>query len=330
MSSPAVVSDRLIALNQFFSSWYTSMAYATTQAQLAIDGIVSDVDPNKKASGLKDDILLALTLGLAFLGGPEAEAVGQVAATAAKALITALQQAPGAVKALWPQGSTDTQIWQMASLSDDLGNLDSSIRARINAGLQLVQTDVPTFLAFAAGGQFSMPNPPSIDKETAGLEEALKTYLVSKALDSNNLMGIISIGSNEVTTQSTHGRCTVDFPSFCTGDKINLWHSDNSNANYMLAPKGGTGDNTPASNMIKDILEKKYTTGNQLYDAAATCNGMWNTDQEAWNEPLRTFSFYTRPEGVDLFKMTDKGIDFSCLSQLSIWHEDGDFGAPAS
>ena len=214
VSSPENVSDRLIALNQFFSSWYTSMAYATTQAQLAIDGIVTDVDPNKKASGLKDDILLALTLGLAFLGGPEAEAVGQVAATAAKTLITALQQAPGAVKALWPQGSTDTQIWQMASLSDDLGNLDSSIRARINAGLELVQTDVPTFLAFAAGGQFSMPSPPSIDKETAGLEAALKTYLVSKALDSNNYMGIISIGYNRIDQLSTHGICTVDFPGF--------------------------------------------------------------------------------------------------------------------
>ena len=112
--------------------------------------------------------------------------------------------------------------------------------------------------------------------------------------------------------------------------KINLWHSDNSNAEYQLAPKGGTGDNTPASNMIKDILEKKYTTGNQLYDAAATCNGMWDTDLEAWNEPLKTFSQYTRPAGVDLFKMTDKGIDFSCLSQLTIFHQDGDFGAPAS
>ena len=79
------------------------MAYATTQAQLAINGIISDVDPNKQASGLKDDILLALTLGLAFLGGPEAEVVGQVAATSAKVLVTALQQAPGAVKALWPR-----------------------------------------------------------------------------------------------------------------------------------------------------------------------------------------------------------------------------------
>ena len=218
----------------------------------------------------------------------------------------------------------------MASLSDDLGNLDSSIRARINAGLQLVQTDVPTFLAFAAGGQFSVPSPPSIDKQTAGLEEALKTYLVSKALDSNNYMGIIWIGMNEVITESTHGRCTVDFPGFCTANNINMWHSDNSNADYLLAPKSGTGDNTPASNMIKDIFEKKYTTGNQLYDAAATCNGMWNTDREAWNEPLKPFSLYTRPAGVDLFKMTDTGIDFSCLSQLTIWHLDGDFGAPAS
>lgn len=152
------------------------------------------------------------------------------------------------------EGSTDTQIWQMVSLSDDLRTLDSSIRARINAGLQLVQTDVPIFLAFAAGGQFSMLSPPSIYKQTAGLEEALKTYLVSKALDSNNYMGIISIGSNKVIAESSHGRCTVDLPDFCTSSKENLWHSDNSNADYLLAPKGGTRDNTPASNLIKGYL----------------------------------------------------------------------------
>ena len=102
------------------------MAYATTQAQLAIDGIISDVDPNKKASGLKDDLLLALTLGLAFLGGPEAEAVGQVAATAAKALVTALQQAPGAVKALWPRTCTLESLLPFSVGSLSFGACSSS------------------------------------------------------------------------------------------------------------------------------------------------------------------------------------------------------------
>lgn len=60
---------------QPFSTWYTAMAYAITQAGLAIAGIVSDVEPGKKASGLRDNILLALTVGLALLVGPEAALV---------------------------------------------------------------------------------------------------------------------------------------------------------------------------------------------------------------------------------------------------------------
>ena len=94
----------------------------------------------------------------------------------------------------------------------------------------------------------------------------------------------------------------------------------------MLAPKKGTTDNSPAIKMITNILEKGYTTGNQLYDAAATCNGMWDSNLEAWKEPLNKFAQYTTPAGVDLFKMTDKGIDFSCLSQLTIFHQSDDFG----
>ncbi|KAL8951818.1 MAG: hypothetical protein Q9222_002234 [Ikaeria aurantiellina] len=319
-AQPHYIIFNIYALNQFFSTWYTAMAYATTQAGLAVDGIVQDVDPNKKASGLKEEILTALIAGFAFLAGPEAAVVGQAAAAGAKVLVTALQQAPGVVKALWPQGTTDTQNWQMANLKDTLGSLDKEIRGRINAALQLVMTDPPTFLDFAANGQFSMPSPPSLDEQTANLDEALKTYLLSKALDANGYDVLLQIGQNRqhYHSQAQAGCNFYTSTGICNGDS-GIWHSNNSNADYILAPKGGTADNSQAVTITKNAFEKGYSSGRALFDAAATCNGLWDTPREAWKDGLTTFQPYPRPEGVQLFSVSRTGIDFSCLSQLTVF-----------
>ena len=309
------VSHDSIALNFFFSSWYTAMAYATTQAQTAVDGIIQEIDPKKKASGKLNEILTGLTLGLAFLGAPEAAVVGKVAATAASVLITGLQQAPGTVKALWPQDTTDSQLWQMASLSDSLGTLDKQIRGRINAALHEVMTDVPTFLAFAVHGQFSNPSPPSIDKETDGLDQALKTYLVSKALDANAMFGFMAHHYLICpVSYNSMGECITEDPAALTD-----WHSNNSNADYNIVPNGGTADLRPQNEILHNLLQKGYTTGRQLFDGAATCNGMWNTPLEAWND-LEQFHYYPPPEGQELFVVSAQGIDFSCVSQWTIFH----------
>ena len=291
------------------------MAYATTQAQTAVDGIIQEIDPKKKASGKLNDILTGLTLGLAFLGGPEAAVVGKVTATAASVLVTGLQNAPGTIKALWPQDTTDSQLWQMASLSDSLGTLDKQIRGRINAALHEVMTDVPTFLAFAVHGQFSNPSPPSIDKETGGLDQALKTYLVSKALDANAMYGFMA-------HHYPNEECPVSYN--CMGECITEpartnWHSNNSNADYKILPQGGTADTRPQNDLLHNLLQKNYTTGRQLFDGAATCNGMWNTQLEAWNE-LEAFRYNPPPEGKALFAVSAQGIDFSCVSQWTIFH----------
>ena len=301
------------------------MAYATSQAQLAIAGIITDVDPDKKASGKLDDILTGLTLGLAFLAGPEFAEVGQVVNAAAKALTVAIQNAPGAVKALWPEGTADTQTWQIGSLSDDLGNMDDEIRGRINAGLQLVETDVPTFLAFGKAGQFSSPTPPSLDKETTDLEAALKLYLVSTALDANAYQaGLVenedqqSRGGKGIPGGANDGCLYYTNIGLCTGPS-GVWHSNNSNADYTLEPSGGTTDSSQAITIIQDMFTKGYTTGNQLFDGAATCNGLWDSTTESWISGLADSEPYSRSAGAQLYSFSDTGFDFSCLSQLTIF-----------
>lgn len=166
------------ALNQVFTSWYYATDFATTQAALAITGIIDDVDPDKKASGLLNDLLTAFSLGFAFIGIPEVEATELAVKTIASIVLTAAQQAPGVIKALWPTGH-GTQTRQMESLSDSLGALTTQFQDNINNALQLVQSDIPSFLAFAGRSVFSDHSPPSLPNETYGLEAAFKTYLVS-------------------------------------------------------------------------------------------------------------------------------------------------------
>lgn len=73
-----------------------------------IDEIIQEVDPKVKTHNVLNDILTALTAGLAFI--PE---VGPAASTsvkvATKALTVGVQQAPGVAKAIWPSGTADVR-----------------------------------------------------------------------------------------------------------------------------------------------------------------------------------------------------------------------------
>lgn len=294
-------------MNQFFTSWYYATNFATTQAALAITGIIDDVDPDKKANGLLNDLLTAFGLGLAFVGIPEVEAIEPAVKTIAWIVLTAAQQAPGVVKALWPTG-TGTQTWQMSSLSDSLDSLSTQFQGHINNALQSVQSDVPSFIAFAGGGVFSSPSPPSLPNETYGLDAAFKTYLVSTALTANNhqfVMYIDAVKPSTCTYDTNTGLCT----SFVSSDGSD-WYSTNSNAQYNLDPD---------PNMLPDIINNNYTTGRQLFDGAATCNGMWDTAKEAWQANMTQNTGYPSPKDTGVFSISAAGLDFSCLSQATVY-----------
>ena len=92
-------------MHAFFLDWYHAVDGASgTPASSIIDGIIQEVDPEKKTHSFLGAILTALTAGLAFIPavGPEVSA-GVSAATTA--LVTGLQQAPGIAKAIWPEGT---------------------------------------------------------------------------------------------------------------------------------------------------------------------------------------------------------------------------------
>ena len=67
-----------IAINDFFTSWFLALPYATQQAELVIQDVTNELDPEKKTNSALSDILTALITGLAFTG-PEGAAAGAAA-----------------------------------------------------------------------------------------------------------------------------------------------------------------------------------------------------------------------------------------------------------
>lgn len=109
--------QKCLAVNTFFNDWYTAVQYVATRGSLAIQPIVGEVDIPQDNNLVLGDILIAFSAGLAFVGLPEvgaavevADGINAAATTAGQFLVTALQQAPGVAKAIWPSGTTDVGL----------------------------------------------------------------------------------------------------------------------------------------------------------------------------------------------------------------------------
>ena len=177
------------ALNNFFTNWYLALNFASSQAALIIPSLITLVDPDQTSNFVLGDILTALTAGLAFLSVPEISAaafdIEEATVTAAKSLIAGLQQAPGVAKAIWPTGTLSSQLVQIGDLAGTLGKVDSEVSDMINGGLELLMTDVPSFVSFASTGAWSEGTPYSLPNTVNGLDLGLKTFLVSTAMGKN-------------------------------------------------------------------------------------------------------------------------------------------------
>ena len=177
------------AINNFFTNWYLALHLASAQAALVIPALITLVDPDKSSNFILGDVLSALSAGLAFLSVPEISAaafgIEEATVAAAKALVAAIQQAPGVSKAIWPSGTTSSQVVQIGDLAQKLGDVDSEVSDMINSGLELLMSDVPSFVSFASTGAWSGGDPYSLPNTVKGLDLALKTFLVSTAISKN-------------------------------------------------------------------------------------------------------------------------------------------------
>jgi len=296
-------------INNFFTTWWEGLQMALSQAQLIIHSVVHQLDPTHQSRFTLYNLLVAATVGLAFVALPEV-AIGVTGISASllnagQYLLIGLQSAPMVGRAMWPTGTVDSRLVQIGNIKSELSQINQEIGGMLNNGLEAVMGDISTFALFASAGHFSGATSFSLPQSTAGLDMALKTFIISNAMTQNgwNAVPQLWMSREEVSSTEYGTRCEFGPDNYdtCTDSTTGtaFWYSNNTGIAYHLRPKG----DTPTSNrqLMLDIVENDWSTLPALFDGAFSCiaTGYANS-----SEP-----FQIRINGT---------IDLSCVSQLNI------------
>ena len=210
---------------------------------------------------------------------------------AAQTLALGLQQAPGVAKALWPAGTTDSQIFQMSALESELTAAKDQIEAIINSGLGLIMSDVPTFVNFASSGAFSGHESLSLPNVTEGLDFALKTYMTSESLLQNGWFAVImgTFPPGEFDNMPSCSQITGGVLCSETGDKsqydrsAGLFWSESSQRQYLVQNHKGDSYSWP---IMSAINSNGWADMGTLFDGSYGCtyNGKLGLTKQAHEE----------------------------------------------
>lgn len=302
-----MLTDELV-INQFFTTYFTALQFATGPAALAISAIVNELDPLKPKDQVLPliAILTALSFGLAFLGAPTL-AVGILTSPwtnevkyAAQAFIISMQQSPSLAKTLYPTGTDDSKTLQIGQLSTDLGTTVETLSSMINNAVTLLMNDLPTFVQFAQSGKYSSMISFSIPNETVGLDIALKTYLSSKAMGGNGWWASPSVGPF-LRTDDEFKNCVFNEYNLCVENNDNVAYlSPDTGRRYTLVQTKGNSDRTP-NQLAQDLVKNQWAPLNVLFDGAFNCTAKGKA-------------------GTTDIQFTFNGtLDVSCISQLPLY-----------
>jgi len=159
----------------------------------SINLIIPVVDPEKKTHVGLNYALTAATIGLGVIPviGPEVAGLSAITLAGANLAIAGLKKAPEVAKAIWPVGTDDSQVQQIAMLQGSIPAIQANATQNIGVGLALVQgylqSDVSKFLAFVDNSGFSVQQNslPTVFSSTAGTHPlllAFTTFLATTAL----------------------------------------------------------------------------------------------------------------------------------------------------
>ena len=242
-----------------------------------VDAIKSDMPHDEALPGDTSlgALLSLLSAGLAFINFPAGGA-------GSKVFSTAIQQAPGVGKALMTTGSLGSKVTPLDQIESSLGEILSQLQINLANTLYATQTDFLSFISHASNGSF-IANVASLNASTAGLTRQMKTYIVSQALQSHNI--IITVARNP----NIYGLSQKTFSQPENGTMLpqNSWH-----VNCQDPPdEHGVCDNWWLDNMTNDsyalfklddmehnyyglmetIFGAGWTTGAELFIGADDC-----------------------------------------------------------
>lgn len=236
--------------------------------------------------------MTALTAGLAFIPG-----IGEGVSAATKAgvtvLVTALQQAPGVAKAIWPAGTDDSQTIQLANINAELASVQEKFTTGVVSALATVMSDVPSFIAFAQDGAFSGQDQVSLPDDTTSLGSALNTYVLSTAMTANGMHALPILASSKAYIESTKSCTFDDTNNICVspGNYYSYFFSEATNIAYsMYGP----------SDVLNDIVTNHWAPLEALFDGAYNC------------------AVKGGGQGKPLTFFMDNQLDWSCVSQLKL------------
>ena len=210
---------------------------------------------------------------------------------------------PNIGRFLFPTGNAAADLIQLADLSSNFAQrVLIPVQSNLNMTLASVMANQTEFLAFALQGNFSA-KPPALPDQANYLYYAFNTYLVSAALNGNNIYGVRGTDLQQLATNGTKLSYNLDCKTYdeqCVCDAF--WHSeiygefsldnfDHMNRNYGKQ---------------LSTLFQNLTTGELLFEGALACNAEGNFGQR-----------------VNLTANVG-GANTACISQLRIltWQMD--------
>ena len=250
-------------------------------------------------------------MGLAFLGAPSIAVtvlgLSTLVRSAAQGLIISLQQAPGAAKALWPTGTENSKSVQIANLEAELANSTNQLAEMINTAVQLLMSDVPTFVKFVESGQYSGTESLSLPSKVEGLDYALRTYMTSEAFAQNGWKATAYPGPFETAQDvenslvgGTGFSCTMGNNSVCYDDVGNgVYWSQATGRAYQFFNSNGWGGVHPYQ-LLQDTVDSNWAILQVLFDGSYNCTSRGN-----FGNSLVNFNW-------------DGTLDIACISQLPI------------
>ena len=251
-----------------------------------------------------DDILIALTGIFAVATIPldlakTALDMSNLWKNSAQFFENALFAYPQIGRYLFPVGTTQSQLIQMADLKVALVGAIEQVQGNLNSTLVAVMTDPNAFLAFASQGNFTA-SAPSLPTQSNDLLYAFNTYLATTALNGNSVHGVMALNTNPQQLATNSSSKSLNYKIDCQNyNEQNVcdawWYSQKYNIAFGLDDFGHMNRNF--HDIITTLLSQ-YTTGELLFEASMACN---------------TQGGYGGPVNVTV---TAAGVNTACLSQL--------------
>lgn len=189
-----------------------------------------------------------------------------VAQKASQALQSSLQEAPAVSKAIWPLGTTNPEQAPIGALTSVLSNQTNQLAASLDHGLNLIMSDLPTFLAFASSGAYTDSTPLVLAPQVPGMDYALRTSITSSALSANGYIAQVTTSASQSAAQAQCLKNDHMDPAVCANQHQSTWTDNSTGFSFSIG-----SDGTVSKTAFPDVFNKNWTTKEALFAGPYAC-----------------------------------------------------------